>query len=285
MKKIAVVAAQGFGDALILQIASCQLQGQGFSVTTFSNHLKTFGNWFEGFAFADQPDESRLLETFSSFDAIFLQHDNSKKAKEICKLPLPIYRFYGSHSVKKHGFLKEGFDFVCDPDRTMADNVAKSLEKLFGFAAGKENGLQPPEGWVHRLYKTRVVIHPSSSAFHRNWPLSKFEKLAKQLRKMGFEPVFSPQFPSLGDLASFIYESGFFIGNDSGPGHLASCLGIPHLIIAEDERYMRLWRPGWLPGTVATLPHWLPRWIRKHWKILIPTNNIIKKLKNSVLNN
>ena len=285
MKKIAVVCAQGFGDALILQIASCQLKKQGFSVTAFSNHLKAFGSWFEGFAFENQPDCETLRETFAPFDAVFLQHDNSDKAKKICELEIPVYRFYGSHSAEKHGPLKEGFDYVCDPNRSMTDNVTESLKVLFGFAAGKENGLTPLPGLVHRRFKSRVAIHPSSGASHRNWPLAKYEAVAKRLEEMGFEPVFCPQFPALGDLASFLYESGFFIGNDSGPGHLASCLRIPHLVIAENERYMRLWRPGWLPGELAVLPGWLPRRIRRHWKTLISTNRVIKKLKNRVLNN
>ncbi len=70
----------------------------------------------------------------------------------------------------------------------------------------------------------------------------KFLKVAAWLSREGYDPVFTvapyeqsewsgPLFPQLEDLASFLYESGAFLGNDSGTGHLASLLKIPHLII------------------------------------------------------
>ncbi len=298
MKKIAVVCAPGVGDALIFQIASHQLEKNRFEATTFSNHLPGFGKWFEKARSSPQPEIAKIGEIFQGFDAIFLQHDNSSKAKEILALSLPVYCFYGSHVPSKHGPLRPGFDFVCNPNRNMVENVVSSLRELFQIDAGKENGLTLPPSVSHRKWTTRVATQPGSSGMEKNWPRDKFLELAKRLEEQGYEPVFlsvpaekslwnAPHLESLEDLASFIYESGFFIGNDSGPGHLASCLGIPHLIIAGNENQMRLWRPGWTPGSLALPPSWIPNWkkLRPRWKKLITVNQAINSLNRNVLNN
>lgn len=271
MKKIAVVCAPGIGDALILHIVSCQLQRQGWEPTTFSNHLPSFGKWLEGYSFAPQPSIEQIGSLLQNFDAVFLQHDNSAKAKAIHALPMPIYTFYGSYHPKKHGPFREGFDFVCDARRTMADNAALSIETLFGLPFNKENGLKPLTGLIHRKYPKRVAIHPTSTLPEKNWPRVRFLKLASRLESEGYSPHFlvppsespfwkGPNLPNLGELASFIYESGYFIGNDSGPGHLASCLRIPYVILAQDKQLMQLWKPGWSEGTILFPPPLAAEW-------------------------
>ena len=274
--KIAIVCAPGVGDALIMHIASHQLKLAGFEVVTVTPHR--FGKWLSGYEFGDWDD----------CDAIFLQHDNSSRSKEIHALNKPVYTFYGSHQLSKHGPLKEGFDFVCDHDKTMVENVIKSLETLFSIPATSDNGFTPPEGLVYRRNTKRVIIHATSGNHLRNWPLEKFNKVAEWLKAKGYEPVFLPVFPSLEELASFIYESAFFIGNHSGPGHIASCLHIPHIIIGTEERHMRHWRPGWKKGSVIVPPRWIPnvkgfRLREKKWKSLITKGMVIASVKKEFL--
>lgn len=277
--KIAVVCAPGIGDALILHIVSHHLALAGHSVTTVTPHR--FGKWLPGYSFADETADCH---------AVFLQHDNSARAKEILKLDKPIYTFYGKHQVAKHGPLRTGLDFVCDPNRTMVENAVKALQSLFQIRATFENGLKPPPGLIHRRHRKRVAIHTTSGNAVKNWPLAKFERVAKWLESEGFEPAFLPQFGSLEDLASFIYESGYFLGNDSGPGHMASYFKIPHLIIGKEEKQMHLWRPGWSRGEVVVPPRWVPNWkglrLREnHWKKFISVNNVINRFKKNVLCN
>src|SRR5205823_6117307 len=115
--------------------------------------------------------------------------------------------------------------------------------------------------------KNQVLIHPTSRVPAKNWKAEGFVKVAEKLSAMGLTPLFCvapteraewehlhiplADAPSLPHLAALIYESGYVIGNDSLPGHLASNLGIPHLIIADDEKRMRLWRPDWLRGELV----------------------------------
>lgn len=278
MKKFAVVCSPGIGDALIMHIVSHHLREAGFDVVTSTPHR--FGRWLSGYQFGDWED----------CDAIFLQHDNTARSKAIRALDKPVYTFYGSHLLEKHGPLRGGFDYVCDPNRTMVDNVVTCLQVLFKIKASTENGFKPFERLLHRRYKKRVALHTSSGDPFRNWPEAKFLKCAKWLESEGYEPVIIPRFPTLEDLVSFIYESGFFLGNDSGPGHIASNLKIPHLVIGRTERLMRFWRPGWAAGEVVVPPRWIPNWkglrLREtHWKTFITPNTIIKRFKNNVLCN
>jgi len=268
MKKIAVVCAPGIGDALIFHIASHHLTLAGYKVSTITPH--DFGRWL--------PKEDDM-----DCDAIFLQHDNSQRAKEIHAINKPIYTFYGSHNEQKHGPLKEGFDYVCDQSHTMVENVQEALKKLFNINATKENGIVPPKEVIHRLHKKRVIIHATSSSNEKNWPYPKFIKLAAWLNSEGYEPSFLPLFPTLDQLFAYIYESGFFIGNDSGPGHIASCLEIPNLIIGKSKKQMLFWRPGWPNNEVIYPPNWCSKILKINWNNLITVNSVIKTLTNRTL--
>ncbi len=293
--RIAVICASGIGDALIFHSISRLLSKKGWEVTTYSDHLPSFGNWLPGFRFAPQPD--RIREIFSPYDALFLQHDNSRKAAEIMALPKPIYAFYGAHLLAKHGPIRKGWDYVASRNRTMVENVALAAELFFGERSC-DNGLRPPAELIHRRFERRVAIHPTASSEEKMWPREKFLRVAVALRREGYDPVFivspsersqwkAPLFPTLSDLASFLYESGAFLGNDSGPSHLASCLQIPHLTISGNGLAMPLWRTGWLQGELAAPPSFLIQFkaLRGLWKQFITTNSVIKKFKYSVLRN
>jgi ADP-heptose:LPS heptosyltransferase len=145
-----------------------------------------------------------------------------------------------------------------------------------------------------------VAIHPTSADSRKNWDRSKFEKLAAALEQEGYEPHFilspkerplwldsmvnTPLFPTLSELAAFLYESGYAIGNDSMVGHLSSNLLLPTLIIADSPVRMRLWRPGWHAGAVITPPTWIPNWKflrlrRNHWRRWISVNQVATAFK------
>ena len=292
--KIAVVCAAGIGDALIMLIASHHLLKRGHTVTTFSRHLPGFGRWLE-------PAEYRPVwkDAFAGFDAVLLQHDNTAPAREVVSLRqsgLPVYVLYPTYRLSKHGALIEGFDFIFDANQTMVDNTCRAIATLFGGIASAENGLKPLPSLIHRKCQRRVLIHPTSASENKNWSKAKFLKLAKLLKNMSFQPVFllspeekeawpevqAPYIPTLEDLASMIYESGYFIGNDSGPGHLASYLSIPHLIIRRREGNLPLWQPGWHRGAMLCPPRWLPnfkgfRLRDEKWQYFITTKGVLNK--------
>lgn len=272
--KFSVICSPGVGDLAIMHIVSHHLVLSGNQVITVTPHR--FGKWLSGYQFNE----------IESSDATFLQYDNTPRSKQI-REKNNVFTFFGSHKISKHGPLKPGYDFVADPNKTMVDNIVSSLKTLLNIDATSDNGLRPPKGLIYRRFSKRIAIHTTSGNPFRNWPEKKFQIFANWALSEGFEPIFLPQFPSLEELISFIYESGYFLGNDSGPAHIASCLRIPNLTIGRDEKHMRHWRPGW-GGSVITPPKWVPNWkglrLREnYWRSFITTKSVINLFKHTVL--
>ncbi|HSP07701.1 MAG TPA: glycosyltransferase family 9 protein [Acidobacteriota bacterium] len=126
-----------------------------------------------------------------------------------------------------------------------------------------EKSLKPPEQRIHqteyylnliRLFdcavekypiETRtkrgsfVIIHPGASKRERAWNLDRFVQVAEALTHIGKQVMFVsgeelPAFPypaairpSLYEFAGLLKECALFIGNDSGPLHLAQQCGAP----------------------------------------------------------
>jgi hypothetical protein len=291
--RIAVVCAAGIGDGLLMQIAACHLQRLGFETTTFSNPLLPLANWFPSFALKRQPPLEQIEEIFAPFDAILLQHDNTPKAKKIRGLAKPVYVFYGSHLISKHGPLRPHFDAKFDPRICMAENIRNGLKSLFPqIEPSLENGLVPLKHLKFRRFEKRVALHTTSSSEEKNWPKNSFLKLKAKLQKEGWDPVFvvppeeaanwdSPPLPLLSDLAEFLFESAYLIGNDSGPGHLASNLGLSTIILGPSQEHLALWRPGWHPGAIIYPPPWTTKTklTRQNWKIFLTVSNVYKQFK------
>lgn len=89
----------------------------------------------------------------------------------------------------------------------------------------------------------------------------------------------APDFSTLIELAEFIAESGWMIGNDSGIGHLASCLGIPTLTICRSHMGANFWKPSWAYGKIIVPPSWIPnvkglRLRDKKWQAFISVETV-----------
>ncbi len=305
MKTAAVLPALGIGDAILMMIASHQLLQSGFRVTTFHDNLPELASWFPNQCFEKNPSEEELIARLQPFDLIIAENDNSPRIKKLLtafrkETPDRLSIFYPTYSLSKHA-PQHKLDQAFDPNRPMADNIGKAVASLLAVEPSTHNGIAPPLQLQHRSYSHRIIIHPTSRAPSKNWSSHKFLKLAERLKKQEYDPHFCvspseralwekviesgcslPHFSNLSELAAFIFESGFHIGNDSLLGHLASNLNIPSLIIADDEKRMRLWRPGWCRGQVVLPPQWIPnprifRWKNNHWQRLISVRKVLIK--------
>ncbi len=293
--RAAVLPATGIGDALLMMIASHQLQAQGYEVTTFHAILPELHTWFP----YHRLTPSSSAESLSDFDLIVAENDNSPRIATLrTTLRDKLAIFYPTYLAHKHGPLGS-LDQVFDPQLPMAENIARAAANMLQCAYSKANGIQAPNHLMHRAHRNTIAIHPTSSQLDKNWLPKRYVTLAKALRTQGFSPFFctSPQersswiwledegfdvplFPSLTALAERIYQAGFMVGNDSVTGHLASNLSIPSLIIANDARRMRLWRPGWLEGKVVTPADWIPnlkplRLREAHWQKWISVRKVL----------
>jgi ADP-heptose:LPS heptosyltransferase len=103
-----------------------------------------------------------------------------------------------------------------------------------------------------------AVIHPVAATAAKTWSAAGFIAVAENLRDAGIEPVFigtpmddlSPflafrsQTGSLAQLKSLLASASLFVGNDSGPAHMAAAFGMPVVVVfgASDPEIWGPWR-------------------------------------------
>ncbi len=269
--KVKILPCNGIGDALLMLIAAERLHSAGYDVMTIHPKLPELQKWFPHLKFGTE-------WVFSDDDWIIAQNDNSPRVNTLKQTQRDrLSLFYPTFVPSKNGPLSP-LDRIFDPEKPMVENIAIAIGSFFDDEPLKENGITPPPHLTHRLHARRVLIHHTSSVEDKNWVKEKFQQVAHGLKRRGFKPVFVPEFASLDDLAAYVYQSGFVIGNDSLLGHLASNLQIPTLIIADKNERMKLWRPGWMEGSVVTLAPWIPSWkfFEKNWKYFISSERVLR---------
>ncbi len=109
------------------------------------------------------------------------------------------------------------------------------------------------------LDRPHAVIHAFATGAGKAWPATCFVQAARYLREQGMEPVFigsaqddfSPfegfrrvAGASLGEVKRLLAGARLFLGNDSGPAHMAAALGVPAVVIfgASDPEIWGPWR-------------------------------------------
>jgi ADP-heptose:LPS heptosyltransferase len=111
-----------------------------------------------------------------------------------------------------------------------------------------------------------AVLHPFASQPGKTWPAAKFLKTAEYLTACGVEPVFVAgmtddvtafqnfrvlQGAPLADVKSLIAGAQIFIGNDSGPAHIAAAFGVPVVAIFGSSNAVT-WAPWRTEARVLT---------------------------------
>ncbi len=288
---IGIFSCAGLGDCLLTLILSHNLFLQGHKVVTFHPFMASMQGWFPHLPIQPFPPQ------LENFDRYFLFYEKTPWMEEVLKTCLEKYR---SATTVLNPIATPNTDYPYweegrfDGRNTFADNLVTFCQNRLKIpGAIKGNGIQIPAGIIARRYPKRVVIHPTSSRPGKNWPRTKFLKLIEKLKQLGYEPVLivspqekkdwpeAPLFSSLDAMARFVCESGYMIGNDSGIGHLASCLGVPTLSLFKNERSADFWRPAFAPGVVCLPQGWLPnikwfRWRDKYWHWHLSVDKVLE---------
>jgi ADP-heptose:LPS heptosyltransferase len=113
-----------------------------------------------------------------------------------------------------------------------------------------------------------AVLHPFASAAEKTWPRENFLAVAGRLRDLGLEPLFiagaEDDLASFGEYACFqgapleevkslLAGAALFIGNDSGPAHIAAAFGRP-VIVLFGASELENWRPWRTENVVLASP-------------------------------
>lgn len=293
--KSAVISCLGLGDGLLALVLSNNLKINHRSVDTFHPFLDQLQNWFPHLPIAPFSGEDALLATYQEF--FFIYDKKMDKVIERC------YREYPQSTYVLNPIATPKCDYrYWDVGRfngkfPFADNLMHFCQNVLKLDhATKKNGIQIPNNLTPQRFPKRVVIHPSSSRPSKNWPKGKFIELCKELEKEGFEPAwiltkqersewpdaaYAPEFSDLEEIAAFVAESGLMIGNDSGIGHLASCLSLPTVTICRHGMVADFWKPSWSKGAVVLPPKWIPnvkglRFRDRHWQKFVSVQHVLQ---------
>ena len=114
-----------------------------------------------------------------------------------------------------------------------------------------------------------AVFHPFASTPQKTWPAKRFVAVAEHLRdRAGLEPVFLAgpaddpsafakfriyQGVPLDQVKSLVAGAQLFIGNDSGPAHIAAAFGVPVVVLFGPSDPVH-WAPWRTEGHVLTSP-------------------------------
>lgn len=112
-----------------------------------------------------------------------------------------------------------------------------------------------------------AVLHPFASSAEKRWPADRFCEVARYLQLWNIKPVFlasagediAPFRPhqvfqgSLSEAKAVISGAMVFIGNDSGPAHIAAAFGIPSVVLFSSSN-PAIWGPWRTESEIVVAP-------------------------------
>ncbi len=151
---------------------------------------------------------------------------------------------------RRHGFPRSGSGLLLTSPLQRPAVPHRSehwacLAKSLGFEIGP---VEPA-----RRNGRRILIHAGAGQPARLWPRERFERLAAELGKAGWQTeIIDDSFSGIAKLLDKLDSADRFIGNDSGPGHLAALLGVPTFTVFGPQ-LPELFSPrhpkaGWIEG-------------------------------------
>ena len=278
---VAFVASNAIGDTLISMVIVRNLIDHGFDVTVYGTPAYAFREWFPDITIFPLPQEN-IAAVFAAYDTVFQMQWN-QPLHDLIDLHPNVSTLHDVEFGNRPGCMAQRFTDFCRDDLALSAPVM-------------DNGITAPANLVHRRHSRRVMIHPEASTEDKRWFSHRFVKLAQRLRKRGYDVQFviaphererwrnlgqfnipAPNFSNLHELASYIYESGWFIANDSGVGHLASNLGIPGISLFRRRRMAERWRPAWGVVGVVLPWQWVPTAYLKErlWRQTLTCNRVL----------
>lgn len=281
---IAVVMPAAIGDTLLMMVLVNNLIRNGYRPTVFSWVVKDLIDWFPGIDVRDEQEESEPFDLVIQLRTTAFGESLAADG-QVCEM------------VRFAAFQTPGH---------MIDMIVAVARDAFGLAdVTRHNGITIPNWIRFRVYERRVAIHPTGSHIEKMWPRKKFVALVRKLVKRDFQPTLlvAPSerqtwmmdrdaaqrlhsFDRLAEVAAWIAESGWFIGNDSGLGHLASALGVPTLSLFMRRGIARTWRPNWGRGEIV-LPYnffVVGALKERYWKLTLTGSRVLRSFERLRLN-
>jgi heptosyltransferase-3 len=148
-----------------------------------------------------------------------------------------------------------------------AEHAAAAMFYLGVPIAAVPRALMPaPAGRSkHAPDEPYAVIHPTAATPEKTWPSENFVALAEHIQSaLGLRPVviagqgedLTPFYrwrtvagAPLAEVARLMRDAAFFVGNDSGPAHVAAAFGVPQVVLFGPSD-SEVWAPWQTPAEV-----------------------------------
>lgn len=112
-----------------------------------------------------------------------------------------------------------------------------------------------------------AVLHPFASAPDKQWPAERFLEIARYLELWHIHPVFlagpdddpapfrahQTVQANLGEAKAVLSKASVFIGNDSGPAHIAAAFGVPSVVLFSTSN-PAIWGPWRTESEIVVAP-------------------------------
>ena len=166
---------------------------------------------------------ARLLETLRGFDSIVSWYGaNRPEFREaVAALGLPFQFLAALPPAERGSHVAHAVDFYLGQARCIVNTPPCASDGIPRIACDAIRG-------------GSAVIHPFAGSLQKRWPMERFQELAQGLaRRMPVEWCAGPEdqlpgarrFEDLYELACWLAAARIYIGNDSGPTHLAAAVG------------------------------------------------------------
>jgi ADP-heptose:LPS heptosyltransferase len=152
-------------------------------------------------------------------------------------------------------------------------HTAEHLASAMFFLGAERRSVPPAKLFAEPESAERpyAILHPFAAAAEKAWPAERFLEVARGLERE-FEPIFiagpdddaSAFAPyrierrTLGGLKSLLAGAALFIGNDSGPAHMAAAFAVP-LVVLYGPSDPVIWAPWQVESEVIAAPEGLDR--------------------------
>ncbi|MBI5690658.1 MAG: glycosyltransferase family 9 protein [Verrucomicrobia bacterium] len=196
--------------------------------------------------------EAILLSYDQSTVAHLLGRFSSARLRVGARFGMPFRRAGLTHPVE----WRQGWSFA-----QWHWEMARTL--IAGLGQGEIPAQPPAPDLTHLTRGTvrvpgRVVIHPGAKTEMNRWPAERHAELAARLVGHGAEVIWvkvteaavpvaagvqTMATGTVGDLVRLLASASLFVGNNSGPLHLANAVGTP--VVAVTGRAPSEWDPAW----------------------------------------
>jgi heptosyltransferase-3 len=277
--RVAVIRLRSLGDSVLttpaLDILKCGRPDLQLAIVVEDR----FRAIFEGNPYLDRvlPPDLGAFRDWSPRLCLNL-HGGSRSA---CMTALSGAPYRAGFAHFRHGFIYNvripRAQEILGVDRTVhtAEHLASAMFYL-GVPTGEIPGAKlfagqperPATGAGDLRHGPYAVLHPFAATPQKTWRADGFLAIAEHLKQSGLEPVFiggpGDDLSPFGAFRTIVNEplsqtkqllnaASLFVGNDSGPAHMAAAFGLPVVVIfgASDPA---IWGPWRTVSEVVTAP-------------------------------